>query len=259
MKRGEIMRNFLEETIEAAGDICLRGITENSVSEVEFKGPKDLVTIVDQQVENYIVERIITCFPDHDIIGEETGTRLNGNRYCWIIDPIDGTTSYVHGQPYFSVSIAVRKDGEIILAAVYAPEMRQLFLAEKGLGATLNGEHISVSNCNTLDASVLATGFACLRAGHDHNNLAYFNRIMPHIRDIRRCGSAALDLAYVAAGKYDGFWELNLNIYDIAAGVLLVTEAGGKVCDFERGEAFPEKGIIATNGKITAELAAHLT
>ena len=248
------MLDFLEDTIVNAGNLCLRGLTENLASEVEYKGPKDLVTIVDRQVEEYIVSRINERFPGHDIIGEETGHHVQDSSYCWIIDPIDGTTSYFHRQPYFSVSIALKKDDEFITAGVFAPALRQLFLAEKGKGATLNGETISISTCSTLESAVLATGFACMRSGLEHNNMKYLNRIMPKIRDIRRCGSAALDMAYVAAGKYDGFWELNLNIHDIAAGILMVTEAGGHVCDFKNGEKYPENGIVATNGKITDEL-----
>lgn len=252
------MRDFLEETISGAGNICLKGLEDNLNSQVDFKGPKDLVTVVDTQVEEYIVERIARYFPDHDIIGEETGEHLKGGRFCWIIDPIDGTTSFYHGQPYFSVSIALKKDDEFVLAGVYGPSLGQLFLAEKGRGATLNNRKIAVSSCERFEDAILATGFACLRAGHEHNNMQYFNRIVPRIRDIRRCGSAALDLAYVAAGRYDGFWELDLNIYDIGAGILLVTEAGGTVCDFHGLNNYPEAGIVATNSRITDELVRCL-
>ena len=152
------------------------------------------------------------------------------------------------------MSIGLKKKGELICGGVYAPALKQMFLAARGEGATLNGKPIQVSQCTRLVNSVLATGFACLRSGLEHNNLTYFNRIMPEIRDVRRCGSAALDLAYVAAGKYDGFWEMNLNDYDVAAGVLLVIEAGGRICDFNGGSRYPDQGIIGTNSRIDREL-----
>jgi len=252
------VREFLEKTIVGAGEICLNGVRDNSSDSVRFKGPKDLVTIVDQRVEEYIVRAIRHRFPSHDIVGEEGGSQLAGSDFCWYIDPIDGTTSYFHRQPYYAVSIALKKEGIRSLAGVYAPELRQLFLAEKGKGATLNGRLIQVSNCAILENAVLATGFACLRSGHEHNNLYYLNKILPQIRDIRRCGSAAIDMAYVAAGKYDGFWELNLNEYDIAAGALLVEEAGGRVCDFQGGSDFPEQGVVAANQTMRDTLLALL-
>lgn len=252
------MIDFLKKNIIAAGEICMREQKNVSIDNVVYKNPKDLVTPVDLQVEKYLVDRIRQHFPDHDIIGEEGGDRLTGSKHCWLIDPIDGTTSYFHQQPYFSVSIGLRRGNEMIAAGVFAPALGQLFLAAKGEGAYLNDEPISVSDCQRLDSAVLGTGFACLRAGQEHNNLLYVNRLLPVIRDIRRCGSAAIDLAYVAAGKYDGFWELNLNNYDIAAGTLLVTEAGGHICDFLGGKELPEQGIVATNGKITEEMLSYL-
>jgi myo-inositol-1(or 4)-monophosphatase len=252
------MIQFLKRIARDAGRICLEGSEHLTVADVEFKSPKDLVTVVDKRVEDYIIAEIKKVYPDHGIIGEETGRTGTGSDYCWIIDPIDGTTSYVHGQPYYAVSIAFRKGGELQAGVVYAPALGQLFSAEKGQGACLNERRVRVSSTGLMKESVLGTGFACLRAGWKKNNLIYLNRIMPAIRDIRRCGSAAIDLAYVAAGKFEGFWELNLNIYDIAAGVLLVTEAGGTVCDFSGGTAYPEEGIVATNGRITQELLGYL-
>lgn len=251
------MLDFIREIIVAAGDMCRRGQQFLEDVQIDFKGPKDLVTDVDREVERFLVRTIKERFPDHDIIGEEDGTQLSGSEYCWIIDPIDGTTSFCHGQPFFAVSIGLRRWTELVAGGVFAPMLDQLFLAERGSGAMLNERPITVSACTRLDASVLATGFACLRAGMTHNNLRYVNDLLPHIRDIRRCGSAALDLAYVAAGKVDGFWELNLNWYDIAAGVLLVTEAGGTVSDFFGGSTYPESGIVASNGFIADALLAY--
>ena len=252
------MLQFLKKLALDAGRICLEGSEHLSADDVEFKNPRDLVTVVDKRVEKYIVAEIKKVHPDHGIIGEETGRTETGSDCWWIIDPIDGTTSFVHGQPYYAVSIAFRKGGELKAGVVHAPALGQLFSAEKGQGAWLNERRIQVSATRQMKGSVLGTGFACLRAGLEKNNMLYLNRIMPAIRDIRRCGSAAIDLAYVAAGKFDGFWEMNLNIYDIAAGVLLVTEAGGAVCDFSGGSAYPEAGIVATNGQITNELLGYL-
>ncbi len=248
------MLAMIREAVLGAGAICRHGQQALAEDEIELKGPKDLVTRFDREAERFLVERIRTAFPDHDIIGEEDGEQLRGSEYCWIIDPIDGTTSFCHGQPYYAVSVAVRKGEALVAAAVYAPALEQLFLAEQGAGATLNDRPIRVSTCTRLDTAVLATGFACLRDGLTHNNLVYLNEILPHIRDIRRCGSAALDLCYVAAGKLDGFWELNLNLYDIAAGVLLVNEAGGRVTDFFGGRAFPGRGVVAANPAVLSEL-----
>jgi myo-inositol-1(or 4)-monophosphatase len=252
------MLQFIQKLATDAGRICLEGSEHLSAADVQFKNPKDLVTVVDRKVEDFLIAEIKKVYPEHSIIGEETGRSETGSRYCWIIDPIDGTTSFFHGQPYYSISIAFMQDTVLTAGVVHAPALGQLFSAEKGKGSLLNGKKIQVSSTALLRESVLGTGFACLRAGWEKNNMLYLNRIMPAIRDIRRCGSAAIDLAYVAAGKFDGFWELNLNIYDIAAGVLLVTEAGGAVCDFAGTDAYPEAGIVATNGRITGELLGYL-
>jgi myo-inositol-1(or 4)-monophosphatase len=241
------MLSFLQDTITRAAEICVAEQGRLTPGDLEFKSRKDLVTATDRQVEAFIVRQIESRFPDHGILGEETGRSRTQSDYLWIIDPIDGTTSFFHGQPYYAVSIALEKGGEIIMGAVSAPALGQLFHACKAEGAFLNGQPIRVSDTITLADAVMATGFACLRAGLENNNLIHFNRIVPQLRDIRRCGSAALDLCYVACGKLDGFWELNLNIYDVAAGMLLVTEAGGVISDFSGGPLFPENGIVAAN------------
>ena len=250
--------SFITEVARGAGKIA--GDESEKIRSGNYeiglskKSSKDLVTETDRRVEDYIIGRILDEFTSHDIFGEETGTTDKGSSYTWIIDPIDGTTSFVHGQPFFSVSIALYKNKQPLAGAIYAPVLDELFTAEAGAGSFLNGRKIKVSAAGKLIDSVLATGFACLRADMPENNLPYFNRIAPVIRGIRRYGSAALDMAYVAAGRLDGFWELNLKPYDIAAGVLLVLESGGEVCDFDHAEAYPENGIIATNGRITDEL-----
>ncbi|MEE4365366.1 MAG: inositol monophosphatase family protein [Desulfotignum sp.] len=252
------MLSFLTDMVTRAGDICLAEQEGLTTDDLAFKNRKDLVTATDKHVENFIVQQIQSRFPSHGILGEETGRSRTSGEFLWIIDPIDGTTSFFHGQPYYAVSIALEKADDIILGAVFAPALDQLFYAQKGRGAFLNDKRIQVSETTNFTDAVMATGFACLRAGHEHNNLGHFNRIVPRLRDIRRCGSAAVDLAYVACGKLDGFWEMNLNIYDVAAGILLVKEAGGMVCDFHGGLLFPENGIVAANNTLAPMLVSHL-
>ncbi len=255
------MIEFIEKIAKEAGKICLRSAVTMSEEKMEFKGIRDLVTTADREVESFLVSEIRALYPDHRIIGEEGGTREGtGHGECrecgeWIIDPIDGTVSFFHGQPYYSISIAYREQGVLQAGVVYAPALGQLFSAQRGKGAFLNGtERLQVSSVSSMINAVLATGFACLRAGREPNNLIYLNRILPQIRDIRRCGSAALDLAYVAAGKVDGFWEMELNLYDVAAGVLLVEEAGGRVRDMRGGTDFPQEGIVAGNNFVMEQL-----
>jgi myo-inositol-1(or 4)-monophosphatase len=242
--------SFLKNLIRCAGDICLKEQNGLKPDDVEFKTPKDLVTVTDKKVESFIIQEIKTRYPEHDILGEETGRSGRSSRFLWIIDPIDGTTSFFHGQPFYGVSIALRQDDEIILGAVYAPVLDQLFHAQKGKGAFLNDLPINVSCTKKPIDAVMATGFACLRSGLENNNLVHFNKIVPQLRDIRRYGSAAIDLCYVACGKLDGFWEMNLNVYDIAAGALMVKEAGGKITDFSGGGDYPAKGILAANSDL---------
>ena len=244
--------------ITRAGEICLEEQDQLTQDDLEFKNPKDLVTRIDKLVEDFIIGEIRSRYPDHGIFGEETGISKAEASHRWIIDPIDGTTAFVHGQPFFGVSIALEKDGELILSAVNAPALGQLFHAEKGKGAFLNQKPIQVSHRTQLAESVMATGFACLRAGLAQNNLTHFNRIVPQLRDIRRYGSAAIDLCYTACGKVDGFWEMELNPYDVAAGTLIVTEAGGLVTDFNAGSAFPEQGIVAANADLHPLLIREL-
>lgn len=245
---------FLIDLIQEAGIFCKDKQYRLLPSEVDFKNRKDLVTTIDKKIEAFIIEKIRMKYPLHDVIGEETGRTGFSSDYVWIIDPIDGTTSFLHQQPFYSISIAVQYQGQTICGAVYAPRLDELFYAEKNSGSFLNGQPIHVSGTDTLINSVMATGFACLRADAEYNNLLYFNKIVPQLRDIRRFGSAALDLCYVACGKLDGFWELNLNAYDIAAGAFIVEKAGGIVCDFSGDTYFPEKGIIASNPGLIKKL-----
>jgi len=254
------MIEFIKKIAWEAGEICLQESASITSENLRFKSERDLVTSVDTKVEDYIVESIKKRFPDHGLIGEETGESKRGSEHCWIIDPIDGTVSYFHGQPYYSVSIAYQRGGETQAGVVYAPALGQMFTAVREKGAWLNNQtRLHVSKTNSLINALMATGFACLRAGRKPNNLYYLNKILPQIRDIRRCGSAAVDLAYVAAGKVDAFWEMDLNLYDIAAGVLLVEEAGGSVTDMQGKENYPHSGIVASNGYLSKDLLALLT
>ena len=245
---------FLKDLIKQAGNICKKEQTLLRPSDVNFKNKKDLVTITDKKVEDFIIKNIRATYPSHDIFGEETGRTHFFSDYLWIIDPIDGTTSFVHQQPFYSISIAVQYHGQTICGAVYAPNLDELFYADKDSGVFLNDHSICVSKADNLINCIMGTGFACLRADLPTNNLSYFNKIAPKLRDIRRYGSAAIDLCYVACGRLDGFWEMNLNIYDIAAGAFIVEQAGGTICDFKGGVNFPEQGIIATNKYLQKKL-----
>ncbi len=251
------MKKFLKDIIIQAGQRAkdLRGKAGGLA--IDRKSKRDLVTEADKAVEKFLIEGIRREFPSHGIFAEETG-RHDGDEFQWIIDPIDGTTSYIHGHPFYSVSVALQQKGRSILAAVYAPSLDELFEAQLGKGATLNNQPIRVSNESDLEDSLLATGFACMRDNHTYNNLPYFTQILPRIRDVRRTGSAAVDLSYIACGRLEGFWELNLKLYDIAAGALILSEAGGKVTDFTgRQNGLPAE-LIATNGHIHDKMIAIL-
>lgn len=252
------MLDFIKSIAFEAGSIALRERERLNPENIHSKSsPKDIVTDVDLMIEKYIVSSIKKKFPAHDVYGEETGKNYSGSEYCWIIDPIDGTASYVHQTAFFSISIALHKDGEPVAGAVYAPVLEELFLAEKGGGAFLNGERIKVSSQDNIALAMAATGFACLRSGFPENNLKYFPRIAADVSEIRRCGSAALDLAYVACARYDAFWEIGLNIYDVAAGVLLIKEAGGSVTDLSGGTEFPGHGLVASNGLLQNKFLSY--
>ncbi|WP_020585891.1 inositol monophosphatase family protein [Desulfobacter curvatus] len=254
LKTVDILISFIKNLAREAGGICLEGQKDLTSHDLEFKSAKDIVTEIDKQVESFLVKAILARYPDHGVLGEEYGAVQAKSAFRWIIDPIDGTTSFVHRLPFYSISIALEKEGELVLGVVYAPAIDQLFYAEKGKGAFVGDTPIHVSETRELGNAVMATGFACLRAGLEDNNLPIFNEIVPKLRDIRRFGSAALDLCYTALGSLDGFWEINLNIYDIAAGTVILREAGGVVTDFTGGRQFPEKGFAASNKGLHNEL-----
>ncbi len=249
------MLKFIENLAKTAGIMAMEERNHFSESEIHFKNPKDLVTDVDRKIEEFIRKEISAVYPDHAILGEEGGTTDSGkSEYLWIIDPIDGTTSFVHGAPLYSVSIGLHYCGKPYAGAIYVPRLGELYSAILGGGAKCNGKPIHVSGRSELVTTLGITGFACLRAGLPKNNLPHFNRIAPLIRDVRRYGSAAYDLCAVANGSADFFWELELQPYDTAAGEIILTEAGGKISDFSGGNEHPKKGIVASNGVIHDEI-----
>ncbi len=223
--------------------------------EIFYKGAVDLVTNFDIQAQGMIFDHLSKCFPDHDYLAEEGLSQKKGAEFRWIIDPLDGTTNYAHSFPVFTVSIALEKGEEVILGLVYDPMREEVFSAEKGEGAFLNGRKIKVSSVDDLDKSLLATGFPYDLRTSDVNNITHFNNFLIRVQGIRRCGSAALDLCYVACGRFDGFWELKLSPWDMAAGALIVQEAGGRISDFKDKE-FTISGseILASNGLIHQQM-----
>ena len=250
------MKDFLKRIVLAAGQLSLEYRERLETLEVSRKSKRDMVSEADVAIEDFLVGKIREKYPEHSILGEESGDHAGsktGEKWRWIIDPIDGTTSFVRGQPFYSISVAVEKDGEVVLGAVYAPVLGEMFEAEKNKGACLNGKAIRVSKENRLCDCVMATGFACVRNDAEHNNLGYFVRILPEITGVRRFGSAAVDLCYVACGRVDGFWELNLNAYDVAAGMLTAEEAGAKIMDLSGEPVSDYKEIVCTNGLIHEE------
>ena len=243
------MRTFIENLARKAGETAIRDYSKLDTHKTEFKSAKDVVTFADREVEDLIVSTVHAAFPDDNLYGEERGDSVHtGSRVRWIIDPIDGTAAFERGQYYFSISIAREENGRLTHGAVYAPRMNELFYAEAGKGALLNGRAIHVSDRSELIESTFATGFACLRSGCEKNNLECFTAIMPLVREMRRGGSAALDLCMTAAGRFDFYWEHPLHIYDVAAGIVILREAGGKVTDFDGGDKMPERGLLASNG-----------
>ncbi|MDH4101395.1 MAG: inositol monophosphatase [Nitrospirota bacterium] len=228
----------------------------NNRVKIEYKGEADLVTEADRASEELITGRIRELWPDHDIVGEE-GTRTeSGSDWRWYIDPLDGTTNFAHGFPVFCVSMALEYKGERIAGVIYDPSRNELFAASKGGGATLNGRTITVSATATLRESLLATGFPS-RKRHQNPNIHFYHQLTLRSHGVRRPGSAALDLAYVSCGRFDAFWEFNLNPWDTAAGVLIVTEAGGTVTNFTGGPfSIDSREVMASNTLVHEELLA---
>jgi myo-inositol-1(or 4)-monophosphatase len=218
---------------------------------VQYKEEFNPVTEVDRLCEQAIIRTIRDAFPDHDVLTEESPFEGTGSPWKWIVDPLDGTTNYFHGFPFFCVSIGLEVEGEVKAGVVYIPTLDELFSAERGRGAWLNGKRISVSCTDDLNQGFLCTGFPYDVRDHADYYLRFFREFITRSFAIRRPGSAAIDLCYVAAGRFDAFWELKLHAWDVAAGSLMVTEAGGRVSDF-KGSVFDiySDEVVASNGRI---------
>ncbi len=256
------MNLFLKTAIQAAreaGKIQKRHL--GKIHSIRFKGEINLVTEVDQMCEDKVIGILAKQFPDHEILAEESGLlkAKNNNRYKWFIDPLDGTTNYAHGYPVFCVSIGLAFRNQVILGVVYDPTRNELFWAEKGKGARLNGKKIRVSPTGLLKRSLLSTGFAYNLKTETDNNFTHFANFLLHAQAVRRDGAAAIDLCYVACGRDCGFWELDLKPWDTAAASLILREAGGRVSTFSGGP-FDLYGreIVASHGKIHRDMVKIL-
>jgi len=253
------MLEFATDVAREAGRRLMRRLGRLSPRDISHKGRVDLVTEADREAEALIVGHISNRFPGHAVVAEESMPAAGDATHRWIIDPLDGTTNFVHGHPMFAVSIALEVDGELKLGVVHAPMMNETFHAERRGGAHLNGVKVGVSRVSALIDSLLATGFAYDRWDRPRNNLAEFSALTMATQGVRRGGAASLDLAYVAAGRLDGYWELGLAPWDVSAGALLVEEAGGHVTDLSGGDGWRDGSeILATNGELHDVLAARL-
>ena len=251
-----MLKSTLIKAVEAGAAIMQRYF-QGTFKISEKEGINNLVTEADHASEKAIFEIIKQDFPDHFILSEEAGEIVMDSSYKWIIDPIDGTVNFAHGLPLCCVSIGLEQDGEIILGAVYNPFIREFFFAQKGYGATLNDKIIHVSAETSVQKSCLVTGFPYSYLDQANGPLEVFSRLIRSGVPVRRLGSAAMDLCWVAAGRFDGFYEHKLQAWDSAAGFLIVEEAGGRVSDFTGNKYSPyQPHIIATNGKIHDELVA---
>jgi myo-inositol-1(or 4)-monophosphatase len=240
----------IETWARQAGEILLRGIGQNI--QVDHKSEIDLVTEIDRRSEAFLLDMIRTHYPDDRIVAEESGIIQGKNGHIWHIDPLDGTVNYAHGIPFFSVSLGYVQDGKITLGVVFDPLRDECYTAQRGQGAYLNGEPLRVSTASDLIQSLLVTGFPYDIRERQDNNLDHYSNLSLRSQGVRRLGSAALDLCYVAAGRLEGFWEVEIHSYDIAAGALIVEEAGGTVTDVHGGPDFltPPCSVLATNGRI---------
>jgi len=251
----EIQR-FFETALSAAlsaGELLLSRV--NSELNTKYKGRVNLVTSADQDAEQLIIDIIRNSFPAHQILAEERPPVATASEYRWIIDPLDGTTNYVHGLPFYAVSIALEWRGRIIVGVVNVPALHEVFTAIHGQGAYLNKKSILVSTTTQLNNALLATGFPYEQETHFHLNFELFKAFYQKCQGIRRAGSAAIDLCYVACGRFDGFWEYALNPWDVAAGSLIVTEASGKVTNIDQTPfRVDARQILATNGRIMDEM-----
>jgi myo-inositol-1(or 4)-monophosphatase len=251
------MLNIAVKAARKAGNIINRASLDLELLQVTSKGRSDFVTEVDHAAEAAIIDTLKTAYPQHAILAEESGaSHPQGDaEYVWIIDPLDGTTNFIHGFPQYAVSIALQHRGQLAQAVVYDPTRNELFTASRGRGAFLNDRRIRVSRRTQLRDSLIGTGFPFRQLEHLDAYLRIFKRVTEETAGIRRAGAAALDLAYVAAGRLDGFWESGLSPWDMAAGALLILEAGGFVADFDGAPNFLQSGhIVCGNPKVFAQL-----
>ncbi|NIO04538.1 MAG: inositol monophosphatase [Proteobacteria bacterium] len=250
--------DFVVALAREAGEIQRRHLGQSKP--IAYKGPVDLVTEVDHLCEDAIIGRILDRFPRHHVLAEEGEHKPQGeSSFRWYVDPLDGTTNYVHGYPCFSVSIGLEVEAEMVLGVVYDPMGDELFHGIKDHGAFLNGRKINVSKIRALEQSLLATGFPYDIRESEENNIDHFAKFALASQGVRRDGSAALDLCYVAIGRFDGFWEMKLRPWDVAAGVVMVREAGGRVSDFRNAPFSIDSGeVLATNGLIHGQMVSLL-
>ena len=246
--------NIAISAARSAGNLIARSAEHVDRLTVTSKSHNDFVSEVDRQAEQEIIQQIHKAYPDHAILAEESGAQ-GDNEYEWIIDPLDGTTNFLHGFPQFAVSIACRHKGRLEHGVIYNPMNQELFSASRGGGAQLNDRRIRVSGRKSLEGALLGTGFPFRREDYLEPYMATFKALHPQVADVRRAGSAALDLAYVAAGRLDGFWEFDLQPWDVAAGALLISEAGGLVGDMSGGDEFMETGnLVAGPPKVFKQI-----
>ena len=244
------MLNIAVRAARSAGDLVLRSSENIGKLRIDQKSKTDFASEVDRMAEQEIIQIIQSAYPDHAILAEESGEHP-GNEFVWVIDPLDGSTNFLHGFPQFAISIALKHKGKIEVGTVYDPLRDELFTATRGGGAMLNNRRIRVTRQNSLKGALLGTGFPFKKQQHLDAYLGMFRALFIDAAGIRRAGAAALDLAYLASGRLDGFWEIGLHEWDIAAGVLLVKEAGGVVTDFSFDDQFLASGnIIAGNPKM---------
>jgi myo-inositol-1(or 4)-monophosphatase len=224
--------SYIKELAKKVGAVQIENFRRKDLLIESKSSSVDMVTEVDKLSEEIILKHLQEVYPEHAILSEESGEIDRDSDYLWIIDPLDGTNNYANGIPIFAISIALQYKKETVLGVVYAPYLNEMFFAVKGEGAFLNGEKLVTGTKDSLVQSVVASGFPYDKAVHKVNNIPYVTKIIPMVRGFRRCGAAAVDLSYVAAGFFDGYWEMNVNSWDVEAGILFVKEAGGKVIHF---------------------------
>ncbi len=256
------MLNTAVKAARKAGSIITRASSDLDRLTVRRKAHNDFVSEVDHAAEEAIIRTLREAYPSHAFLGEESGIspKASESEHLWIIDPLDGTTNFLHGFPQYCVSIALKHKGVLQQAVIYDPNRNELFTATRGAGAFLNDRRIRASATDKLGDALIGTGFPFREFAHFEEYMRMFSEVTRRVAGVRRPGSAALDLAWVAAGRTDGFWEMGLSPWDMAAGALLVREAGGMVADFEGGETFLESGrIVAANAKIFPTFLQSLT